>query len=221
MIKKSISVLLYITLLATFSVLGGGSYLEVDFYKSAPSEIFPFVSQVIADAEKGNTSAQLKLSVIYSRGIGVEKSPEQSSYWLAKAADNGDPAANFFLGEQYLIGTRYRRNIPKALQMLQLSASGGNTKAMSLVGAIRYGMYGPSFMDLTAAKKYLKQASDDGNGSSSFLLSCIYKYDIYDKNLFNKYIKLSFEQNSRSAIKYEKGGDLEYLSGRCRSLRLN
>lgn len=221
MIKRSTSVLLCITLLATFSVLGGGSYLEVDFYKSAPSEIVPFVSQVITDAEKGDSTAQLKLSVIYSRGIGVEKSPEKSRYWLATAADNGDPEANFFLGEQYLIGTRYRRNLPKALQMLQFSANAGNTKAMSVVGAIKYGMYGPSFMDLAVAKKYLKQASDSGSGSSSFLLSCIYKYDIDDQNLFYKYMRLSFEQNSRWAVKYIKSADLEYLSGRCRSLRLN
>ena len=49
-------------------------------------------------AQKGNAEAEFNLGVMYERGNGVSKDPEEAFKWLRSAADQGLPQAQFLVG---------------------------------------------------------------------------------------------------------------------------
>lgn len=196
-------------------------YNGIDFYSAATEEVTPVINSIINDAEKGNAKAQFYLSVLSSRGVVVEKSPEKSALWLKKSADNGDPEANYYLGYKYLHGTGIDKNIYAAIQRFRASALAGNIKSSQILGVITYGMYGASFVNLEESISYLQKSSRDGNGFASFLLSCIYKYDFPNQALFNKYIDLSHMQKDRRAIMYTTDRSDQYHERQCVTRRQN
>ena len=55
-------------------------------------------------AEKGNSTAQYNLGVMYSIGKGVDQDPRQAAKWFRKAADNGLVDAQYNFGLMLALG---------------------------------------------------------------------------------------------------------------------
>lgn len=217
--NKLVMIVFFLFFLSPF-VISDSGYYGVDFYKASPLEILPFVDRVKKDAAAGNSDAQLRLSIIYSRGIGVDMDPDESRLWLIKSANQDNQEANYFLGQMHLLGTREKKDIGEALKRFQISAKNGNHKSEHLAGVIYFGMYGSSYIDIKKSEKYLKKSSLSGNGFSSLLLSCIYKYDLNDASLFSHYLHLSALQKDRRGIEHLKNNDDQYFQKKCKSFRL-
>jgi TPR repeat protein len=58
-------------------------------------------------ASSGHSPAEFALAVCYEKGRGVEKDPAKAIEIFMQAAEHGDAAAQFKLGEAYYYG-RYR-----------------------------------------------------------------------------------------------------------------
>lgn len=67
------------------------------------------------EAEQGNTSAQIKLAILYEKGNGVPKDEVQAAFWYRKAAELGDAAGQFFLGLAYANGNGVSRDDQQAV----------------------------------------------------------------------------------------------------------
>ncbi|MGM9869164.1 MAG: tetratricopeptide repeat protein [Sodaliphilus sp.] len=65
-------------------------------------------------AEKGDTTAQDKLGVIYLKGEKVEKNVDKAIEWWTKAAENGSATAQYKLGVCYQFGFGVKRNHTRA-----------------------------------------------------------------------------------------------------------
>lgn len=55
-------------------------------------------------AAAGNWEAQLFLALMYERGEGVERDPEQAFGWYLRAAEQGVAAAQYEVGLRYELG---------------------------------------------------------------------------------------------------------------------
>ena len=58
----------------------------------------PDLSDVRAEAEKGDAQAEFDLGVIYYDGTGVEQDFTEATKWFRKAAEQGLAEAQFILG---------------------------------------------------------------------------------------------------------------------------
>ncbi|MBL63406.1 MAG: hypothetical protein CMI30_08350 [Opitutae bacterium] len=87
---------------------------------------------------KGERSAQLRLGLAYSSGIGVEKNVREAFYWYEKAAKLGDPVASHYLARAYAKGTGTHRDPKKVVHWYREAALGSNASArQQLVGLLR------------------------------------------------------------------------------------
>ena len=81
-----------------------------------------------AAAESGHPAAHMMLSSCYKLGRGVQQDLEQAYALIHKAADLGEPAAQFVVGESHTRGEIYARgdgvkmNVPLGKRYLELSA---------------------------------------------------------------------------------------------------
>lgn len=55
-------------------------------------------------AEKGDKNGQLKLAYLYDKGLGVQSDPELAAKWYAQSAEQGQPVAQYLLGQLYQLG---------------------------------------------------------------------------------------------------------------------
>src|SRR6202161_2800811 len=62
------------------------------------------IAEVQSKAEQGFVTQELELAADYLVGRGVPKDLTQSAYWYRKAADQGNPAAQVYLGYMYTVG---------------------------------------------------------------------------------------------------------------------
>ena len=91
-------------------------------------------------ALKGERSAQLRLGLAFSSGIGAEKNPQEAFYWFEKAAKQGDPAAAHFLARAYAKGIGTHRDPEQVTHWYRQAALGSNVFARNkLVSILRTG----------------------------------------------------------------------------------
>lgn len=94
-------------------------------------------------ALKGERSAQLRLGLAYSSGIGAEKNPREAFYWFEKAANQGDPVAAHFLARAYAKGIGTHRDPKQVIHWYREAALGSNAFARNkLVAILRTGDHG-------------------------------------------------------------------------------
>jgi TPR repeat protein len=91
---------------------------------------------MISDASNSDADAQVILGNMYSQGQGVELDYTEAGRWWLKAADQGNAAAQFNLGLQYVKGVGvaqdYARWFRKAASQ-GYEAAQDNLKALRLV----------------------------------------------------------------------------------------
>jgi hypothetical protein len=77
-------------------------------------------------ADKGQPDAQFNLGILYSRGQGVGKDPEEAFKWLRLAADQGLPQAQFMVAQMREKGEGVAPNYAEAEHWYQLAADSGD-----------------------------------------------------------------------------------------------
>lgn len=73
-------------------------------------------------AAKGNTTALINLANMFQQGQGVTEDQRRGLEYVAKAAELGDPRAQYELGMAYEKGAVIARDIDKAAEWLRKSA---------------------------------------------------------------------------------------------------
>src|ERR1700728_2379820 len=87
------------------------------------------VAEVQTKAAQGFVKQQLELAADYFAGRGVPKDLTQSAYWYRKAADQGNPAAEVYLGYMYTVGMGVPQDKAEAVRWYRRAASAGNAEA--------------------------------------------------------------------------------------------
>lgn len=72
-------------------------------------------------AEKGYTHAQVRMGMIYERGLGVEQNTRKALEWFEKAIANGGKNAPAHIGRMYEIGFGVTQDYDKAVSYYQQS----------------------------------------------------------------------------------------------------
>ena len=135
-------------------------------------------------AEQNDPVAQYMLACMYKRAEGTAADPGREEYWMKRAADNGDPAAQF----DYAVIVLSRRNadaetLTSGMDYLNRSAAQGNKDAMErYVELVEKGDGGPK--EVIIARDYCEQLLPQLEDSFE-----IQKYTELSKNLRDQYVK--------------------------------
>ena len=78
---------------------------------------------------KGQRTAQLRLGLAYSSGIGANKNLKEAFYWFEKAAKQGDPVAAHYLARAYAKGSGTHRDPKQVIHWYREAALGSNSSA--------------------------------------------------------------------------------------------
>ncbi|GJM09581.1 MAG: hypothetical protein DHS20C11_18570 [Lysobacteraceae bacterium] len=94
-------------------------------------------------ADHGSRDAMWNLGVNYLGSKGGERQEALALFWIAAAAEKGQPLASWALGRMHLAGSLVPKDQSRAIDLLKRSAAGGcRDAALMLVGAYRDGRYG-------------------------------------------------------------------------------
>ncbi len=81
------------------------------------------VAELQTKAARGYVRQELELAADYFAGRGVPKDLTQSAYWYRKAADQGNPAAQVYLGYMYTVGLGVPQDKAEAIRWYRRAAS--------------------------------------------------------------------------------------------------
>ncbi|GEM_PF-6490288 len=128
-------------------------YLEKRDENNAAKEAALIYRQL---AEKQNAIAELKLGLMYQKGIYFEKNIENAINWYQKSAEHGNTIAQYQLGEIYQFGIGVKRDLPLALTHYKKAAEQHFVPAMVAVGYI---MQVDEF-NYSAAKEWYQKSAE-------------------------------------------------------------
>ena len=142
----------FVLLMTTFpSVYGGSCWDKVSN-----------VDDCLVRAERGNSSAQYNLGVLYDNGRGVRKDYKEAVKWYRKAAEQGLAGAQNNLGVLYDNGQGVRKDYKEAVKWYRKSAEQGYSKAQSNLG-LMYANGQGVIQDYVMAHMYFNIASVSGD----------------------------------------------------------
>lgn len=119
-------------------------------------------SQLIEDAQKGDSEAQYTLAHLLLKGQGgVARDVRSAVTWFEMSSERGHKDAPFDLAMLYLNGVQVSKDNTKALYWLHQAADAGNSEAQYYLAQI----YRAS--DLEQAVIWLKQAAEAGHQMAS------------------------------------------------------
>lgn len=93
-----------------------------------------FISELKAEADKGNAEAQFKLGNSYYVGVGVAKNYPEAVRWLTKSASLGFAKAESALGTMYYSGFGVPKDNVEALKWWRKAAEHHNPDAQDQLG---------------------------------------------------------------------------------------
>ena len=125
-----------------------------------------------AQAEKGDTAAQLSLAVRYRDGKGVAKDNAEAMRWAHLAADKGDAAALDFVGWMFFSGTGVQHNAALAAAYFKSGADKSATAAWNL-GQCYFAAQGVK-QDTPKALEAWKKAAAMGHGRAASTAAMVY-----------------------------------------------
>ncbi|MFI5247784.1 MAG: tetratricopeptide repeat protein, partial [Nitrospirales bacterium] len=113
-------------------------------------------------AGQGNVGAQAIMARAYYKGLGVQPNDQTALLWAQKAAQEKNPDGLYILGLMYENGRGVRRNLTKAVNLLESASALGQMEAKSELGgiatALGHGAGGPGDM------KFCSKGTGDGSG---------------------------------------------------------
>jgi len=105
---------------------GVAAYKRGD-YATALSEFRPL-------AEQGNSEAQFKLGLMYSKGEGVPQDYAEEVRWYRKAAKQGNASAQLNLGAMYAMGDHVPQDYAEGVRWYRIAAEQGLPEAQFNLG---------------------------------------------------------------------------------------
>lgn len=88
-------------------------------------------------AERGNAEAYNKIGIMYDKGEGVPKNPEESVRFFRKAALLGNVLAQNSLGVRLALGKGVIKDINEAIKWIQMAAEQGDSDAIANLELLR------------------------------------------------------------------------------------
>ncbi len=110
-----------------------------------------------------STFAQMCLAYCYAEGLcTVSKNPSKALKLMSKAAERGEPEAQWAVGEYYLRGFGVERNYSEAIKWLRKSVEQGHPGAMETLGMCYEEGLGVE-KNLSEAIAWYRKAAELGN----------------------------------------------------------
>ena len=98
------------------------------------------IKKTIEKANAGDVNAQLTLGILsFSENISLEESYKKAAYWYNKAAEQGNPVAQYNIGAFYYKGLGVKQSDSKAFYWWKKAAEQGNPDAQISMGFSYYG----------------------------------------------------------------------------------
>ncbi|MCK5231404.1 MAG: sel1 repeat family protein, partial [Desulfobulbaceae bacterium] len=94
------------------------------------------LDELIAQAEKGSSEAQVKLGHAYFEGKGISRDYKKAIFWYQKAADQGDAKGQRALGARYEFGYGVEKDSVKAAYWYKKAADQGLARAQTNLGIL-------------------------------------------------------------------------------------
>ena len=94
------------------------------------------LNELLAQAERGDATAQSKLGWKYAKGEGVPQDHAEAVKWFRKAADQGNVAAQINLGVSYAKGEGVPQDYAEAAKWYRKAADQGNGAAQNNLGVM-------------------------------------------------------------------------------------
>ncbi len=116
----------------------------------------------VPEADKGNARAQFYLSMLFSKGLGVEKSEETALTFLMLSAEGDFPPAQYHLGNNYQSGKLIEQDSELALYWWRRSAEQEFVSAQLKMGAVHYLGRGAT-KDIDKATEWYRRAANNGS----------------------------------------------------------
>lgn len=88
----------------------------------------------------GNAPSMILLAHAYENGLGTEKSPELSTYWVRKAAEKGYAIGQYHYGVALVRGFGTKADIDAGRDWLTKAAENGNEDAVQFLKDLGPGM---------------------------------------------------------------------------------
>jgi TPR repeat protein len=127
------------------------------------------VAEIQTKAAQGFVKQELELAAAYFAGRGVPKDLALSAYWYRKAGDQGNPAAQVYLGYLYTFGIGVPQDTAEAIRWYRRAASSNSPQGE--VNLAAHYMQGDGVKQDTAeALRLLKSASEKGYGRADAYL---------------------------------------------------
>lgn len=146
------------------------SYLLISALMAAPLAKGEGVADLLQNAEKGESAAQLALSEIYLKGEGVPKDLAEALKWLTKAAEQGSGEAQMKLGGIHLGGRGVKRSSSEAAKWYSMSADQGHAAAQCQLARMHMAGAGVPKDDVEAYK-WADLASVQGDAAAKKVLA--------------------------------------------------
>lgn len=129
-------------------------------------------------ANQEDGKAEYELGEKYFEGKGVPQDYAEAAEWYQKAAEIGNPNAQYKLGRMYqgYGGEGIHTDIKKAFKWYHIAAKQGLAEAQDYLGLMYYNGIGVSQDYYTEAAKWFRKAAEQGNVNSQFYLGAIYGY---------------------------------------------
>ena len=146
---------------------GWRAYNEGD-YETALNEWRPL-------AERGNTTAQTNLGLMYEHGLGVEQNDAEAVRWYLLAAEQGNARAQNNLGRMYVNGPAFPQYYAEAARWYRLAAEQGIADAQYNLGVLyEYGQGVPQ--NYAEAARWYRLAAEQGYANAQFNIGVLYEY---------------------------------------------
>lgn len=121
------------------------------------------IPQIIREAERGDSDAQMNLGRMYCKGSDIEQDSNEAIKWLTKAAEQGNLEASFGLGMMYYYGKGIPFDYKKAAKWLTKAAEQGHEDAQNNLSVMYSQGLGVSKDDTIASAWQLKAKGNYSN----------------------------------------------------------
>ncbi|PKK71931.1 kinase-like protein [Rhizophagus irregularis] len=121
-------------------------------------------------AMQNHSDAQLCLGLLYKR---EEEDLKEALYWIRKAAENGNKAAQFYLGKYYYYGTGIEKDYGKSFEWYEKSAKQGYNNALYALAHLYIKGRGTE-KNSEKAYGWIEKAAENGNKFAQYHLAAAF-----------------------------------------------
>jgi len=125
-------------------------------------------------AEKGNSSAEYYMALMYDEGRGVKQDPSAAIGWYTLAAQQGHMDAQYNLGVAYASGMGVTSDMTQAISWWKRAAQLGSVDAQFNLGLVYYIGQGSLEVDLDNALAWWQKAAGHGDAVAQYQLGMMY-----------------------------------------------